>query len=626
MTRVFVNNILFIFRLNIIRQALFALFILTFCRLIWFFSNLFWLPSAEFLDFFKAFFTGIFFDLPILAYFYLPLWIWHLLFPNLSLRFPSVSKILFTLSSAVCLILNGIDTGYSRITAKRTGFELFAMLGDENNKIAPYIKDYILGILGILVLLYLVFRFTPTQGNALYIYRKNKKWLPLVTLPLFAAVFLLCARGGLRLKPLRSIDAGEFTIAGLGPLVSSTPLQLISTLGQKTLPEFVFMKELEAEKWLGIPNAAPTLPADKKNVVLIIVESLGRDYTGFLNGQPFTPFLDSLSKKSINFRFCFANGTRSIEMVPAIFCGLPGLMEDHYINSVYSTNKARNLFPCFKDLGYSTAFYHGGANGTMGFQAFLKHTGLDIYKGINEYPNRTRDDDGHWGIYDEPYLQYVANELDVMPKPFFTSVFTLSSHHPYTVPDKYKNQLPAGKLPIHKSMAYTDLSLKLFFERAAKSDWYKNTVFVITGDHTSYGLHDYFYSQSGHYEIPLLIYTPGMEPQVIDKSISQCDIGPTVIDFLHLPTKWFGLGRSAFDTTYAGYSVHYDAGVWYLVQYPYVIGLDEKGKIRDFSIRFRNERQAKQLPRTGKQYEFMDKTLKAYLQVYSSRIRSNHWY
>lgn len=615
-----------IWGLTFTRQFLFASLLLTISRIIWLVSNYFWLPNGSPAQYVFAFLHGLRFDLPVLAYFFLPVWIWLLAFPKLSSARPGVSKLIFLISAATCLILNGIDTGFSRVTTKRSGFELFSTLADEGNKIAPYLKDYLPAIAGLILMLYLVYRWVPVSGNSLYIYDPKHKLATIPKLLLVAGLWLLAARGGTQLKPLRSLDASNFGNPALSALISSTPLQFMNTLGQSTLPEFAFMTEPAALTALQLKPAKYAAPADRKNVILIIVESLGRDYTGFLNQKPFTPFLDSLSKLSISFPYCYANGTRSIEMVPSIFSGIPSLSDEQYINSIYSGNRTSNLFQVFRDNGYQTAFFHGGANGTMGFRAYLKHTGLNNYRGLDEYPDKSKDFDGGWGIYDEPYLKYLIRCADTVRKPFFYSVFTLSSHHPYPIPAAYRSVLPKGPLPIHQSIAYTDLALRHFFEEAAKKTWFKNTLFVITGDHTSYGTDDYFYSQTGHYELPLLFYTPGMRPDSVVKTVSQCDIGPSILDFLHLPNNWFGLGRSGFDTAYPGYSLHYDAGVYYLVQYPYVLGIDGTGAVRDFTRRYRNSHQAENLPHEGEQYQKMTRWLMASMQLYSDRIRGNRWF
>ena len=95
----------------------------------------------------------------------------------------------------------------------------------------------------------------------------------------------------------------------------------------------------------------------------------------------------------------------------------------------------------------------------------------------NEY-NNNQDFDGYWGIWDAPYLQYVAKMLAEKTEPFFSVIYTLSSHHPFNVPEQYKNTLPDGPLPIHKTIAYTDLALKKFFTTISNSSWYNNSVFI----------------------------------------------------------------------------------------------------------------------------------------------------
>ncbi|MCC7297061.1 MAG: hypothetical protein IT244_01905, partial [Bacteroidia bacterium] len=73
--------------------------------------------------------------------------------------------------------------------------------------------------------------------------------------------------------------------------------------------------------------------------------------------------------------------------------------------------------------------------------------------------------------------------------------------------------------------------------------------------------------------MPLLIFEPGKPGTVIDKTVSQCDIVPTVSDKIGLQTDFFGMGRSAFDSTYAGYSIHRDNNQNFAIHYPYTLGM-----------------------------------------------------
>ncbi len=488
---------------------------------------------------------------------------------------------------------------------------------------------------------------------------------------LFAAGCLLGFRGGWQLRPLRAIDASNFVAPEIAPLVTSTPLQMISTWQRNGLPTFDFpiqwpQTETKSEKiaqnnnlsnnaasqWLDLnTKPLPAFPMSRSqgggwvqpNIVFIIVESLARDYTGFGNGTPFTPYLDKLAKdpKTLYFPYCYANGTKSIEMVPSIFCGMPNLMSEFYVTSAYANNKVNNAFALAN--GYKTAFFHGSNNGTMGFQSFLKQTGLQQYHGIDQYPSGDypRDFDGNWGIFDEPYLQHVIGCIDTMvdnKRPFFTSVFTLSSHHPYTIPQPYLNKLPGDEGTVQHTIAYADIALKKFFETAATKPWFENTIFVITGDHTSHSDKEYFYSQSGHYEIPLLVYSPGvdirgnLQTQVdstikiaTGKTLSQCDILPTVWSLLGASSPRLGFGHSAFDPNYKGYSTHFDKDLYYIIQYPYVLALNQRGEVVDYHLQTRNQRKGKALPQKGPQFEWMRATLQAQMHEYSRRIRMNEW-
>lgn len=654
-------------RANLLNQILLAFALLTFSRLAWFVGNAFWLPPIGVDEYIWAHLVGIYFDLPVVVVLFLPCWIWVLFGGAYRSAYPWINKLLFVMAAFPALILNGIDTGYSQVTAKRSGYELFETLGDDANKLTPYILDNLFLIGGLLILAYFIFRYTPTKRqypNIHFIEFPIKSTLFTVV---FAAGCLLGFRGGWQLRPLRAIDASNFVAPEIAPLVTSTPLQMISTWQRNGLPTFDFpiqwpQAETKTEKIAQNNNAAsqwldlntkplPAFPMSRSqgggwvqpNIVFIIVESLARDYTGFGNGTPFTPYLDKLAKdpKTLYFPYCYANGTKSIEMVPSIFCGMPNLMSEFYVTSAYANNKVNNAFALAN--GYKTAFFHGSNNGTMGFQSFLKQTGLQQYHGIDQYPSGDypRDFDGNWGIFDEPYLQHVIGCIDTMvdnKRPFFTSVFTLSSHHPYTIPQPYLNKLPGDEGTVQHTIAYADIALKKFFETAATKPWFENTIFVITGDHTSHSDKEYFYSQSGHYEIPLLVYSPGvnirgnLQTQVdstikiaTGKTLSQCDILPTVWSLLGASSPRLGFGHSAFDPNYKGYSTHFDKDLYYIIQYPYVLALNQRGEVVDYHLQTRNQRKGKALPQKGPQFEWMRATLQAQMHEYSRRIRMNEW-
>ena len=652
---------------NLLKQMLFAFGILSISRLVWFVANVFWLPPIGIDEYVYAHLVGIYFDIPVVALIYLPVWIWVVYGDSWRQQFPIVNRILFVISSMIVLIFNGIDTGYSQVTAKRSGFELFDTLGDDANRFAPYLTDNWYIILGLAAMGYLIFKWVPVRGQYPDINFRTRPLRGLVATAAFGGLWLLSFRGGFQLRPLRAIDASNFVQPEIAPLVTSTPLQIISTWQRNGLPDFEFKIQFPANstissdpansrayQWL-FDNSTTLTPFPmsrtldggwvQPNIVFIVVESLARDYTGFGNGKPFTPFLDKIAAdpQTIQFPYCFANGTKSIEMVPSIFCGMPSLMSEFYVTSAYANNKVNNAYQLAK--GYKTAFFHGSNNGTMGFQSFLKQTGLQQYHGIDQYPSDLykRDFDGNWGIFDEPYLQHFSNCLDTLNNPnnpFFASVFTLSSHHPYTIPAPYLNKLPGSPGTVQHTIAYADIALQKFFQTASTKPWFKNTVFVITGDHTSHSDKEYFYSQSGHYEVPFLIYAPGIDIKHISekligreaiinsatqKTLSQCDIIPTLWNLLGANNPRLGFGRSAFDPSYKGYSTHIDKDLYYIIQYPFVLALNQQGEVVDYHKQIRNNNNAQKLPFKGQQFEWLRATLQCQMSEYSQRIKQNRW-
>ena len=644
-----------------------AFSLLTFSRLVWFVANVFWLPPIGIDEYVYAHLVGIYFDIPVVALIYLPVWIWVVYGDSWRQQFPIVNRMLFLISTMIVLLFNGIDTGYSQVTAKRSGFELFDTLGDDANRFAPYLTDNWYIILGLAAIGYLIFRWVPVRGQYPDINFRARPLRGLVATAAFGGLWLLSFRGGFQLRPLRAIDASNFVQPEIAPLVTSTPLQIISTWQRNGLPDFEFEiqfptnstitsdpKNSRAHQWLFDSSTTLTpFPMSRTlgggwvqpNIVFIVVESLARDYTGFGNGKPFTPFLDKIAAdpQTIQFPYCFANGTKSIEMVPSIFCGMPSLMSEFYVTSAYANNKVSNAYQLAK--GYKTAFFHGSNNGTMGFQSFLKQTGLQQYHGIDQYPSDlyNRDFDGNWGIFDEPYLQHFSNCLDTLNNPhipFFASVFTLSSHHPYTIPAPYLNKLPGSPGTVQHTIAYADIALKKFFQTASTKPWFNNTVFVITGDHTSHSDKEYFYSQSGHYEVPFLIYAPGIDIKHINeklsgreaiinsatqRTLSQCDIIPTLWNLLGANNPRLGFGRSAFDPSYKGYSTHIDKDLYYIIQYPFVLALNQQGQVVDYHKQLRNNNKAQKLPFTGPQFEWLRATLQCQMSEYSQRIKQNRW-
>ncbi len=225
--------------------------------------------------------------------------------------------------------------------------------------------------------------------------------------------------------------------------------------------------------------------------------------------------------------------------------------------SPYSLNHITSFATELKNWDYHTAFFHGGTNDSMGFQAFARGAGFEEYYGMDEYCLDSRfngkdDFDGTWAIWDEEFLQYYALKMSEMPQPFVTGVFTASSHHPFAIPEKYNDRfLDEGIHQLHKCIRYTDYSLGRFFETASKQPWYTNTIFVLTADHSSSKTtHQEYKTDAGDNHVPIVIFDPSGEmPRGMHSGMmQQLDILPTVLGWLGYDRDYIAFGNDVLTT------------------------------------------------------------------------------
>jgi uncharacterized sulfatase len=329
--------------------------------------------------------------------------------------------------------------------------------------------------------------------------------------------------------------------------------------------------------------------------------------------------LDSLALYSTIYKNAYANGKRSIEGIPAIVASMPSLMNNDYMNSYYQSNTLESTGSLLQHLGYETSFYHGGKNGTMSFDNFISATHAGKYYGLNEYPNPT-DNDGNWGIYDEPYLRYVANQLTEQEQPFFSTVFTLSSHHPYNIPTALKQQFQEGTLPIHKTIRYVDFALQRFFENAKQTSWFSNTIFIITADHSSTNELPNYTSEEGMYRIPLMVFeAENPSQQAIDQTIQQIDIMPIILKQAGYNKPYFAMGLSSVDST--GFAIQYINNMYQFIQHPYMLQFDGEKTTQFTKL---NKKDVLENCTELDRKKLMEQSLKAFIQQYNSALIHNN--
>lgn len=610
-------------RLNTLLKALFWVYSgYTICRILFYFIYKLEFNNVSVLELFKAFLVGALMDTVIISYANLPLVL--LLFcpfsKPFSQKWTSIFAIIFMAINLIIVSFNLIDLGYFQFTHHRTGDEIFKLVSFNSiNTIFAYVKDFYLIIIVFVVFsVFLILRtkslFKVLEGSFIKPDFKHFSYYILII-----AVWIVLMRGGFFRTPLLSSDAGKFVNAELISLTINTPHHIISTFQTEELEPHNFMSEKQAHGFINTTIKYQNTNFEKKNVVVFILESFDKEYIGYYNeGKGYTPFFDSIIASGISFKHSYANGVRSIEAPPAIFSSIPSLMRDSYINSQYVTNKLSGLGEILAKEGYETAFYHGGENGTMNFDTFIGNSNFGKYYGKTEYP-KIADGDGYWGIPDDKYLDYFANELAQSKQPFCKSVFTLSSHHPYVVPEEFQKILPKGTLDIHQSIAYTDLCLRNFFTKAKKMPWFKNTIFVFTADHTSVteraDRHSYFWE----YCVPIVFWGEGLKAnEIVDRTVQHKDILPTVLYLLGYNKPFFSLGANMFGDRNNNFSITLTDSRYWFCQYPNIVVTDFK----DYVVK--NDATGVELE--GAKRDSLINKVKAYVQIYENDMLRNRLY
>ena len=321
------------------------------------------------------------------------------------------------------------------------------------------------------------------------------------------------------------------------------------------------------------PGSVGAAPLEGRNVVVFVMESMSAEHSALLHPElyadrqvkGYTPFLDSLMQAGYCFERMYANGTRSIQALPAVLGSIPSF-KTPFVLMPQALAPTRQLPRILRDKGYATAFFCGSAAGSMGFGAYARSAGIERLYSREDYEARHgRDDfDGYWGIWDEPFLQYAGEEMSALPEPFFAALFTLSSHHPFVVPDAYRDLLPEGLTRNHKCVAYTDNAFRRFFARYAGEEWFRRTVFVFVADHvSSEKFADATRVFPGDHHIIGLLYTPdGALRGRCDEAVSQIDLMPTLLGLMGNREPYFAFGRDLFgeQAPEGGFALAYDSG------------------------------------------------------------------
>lgn len=549
----------------------------------------------------------------------------------------SAARWTFWLPNILGFIVNCMDMVYIRFTDRRTTCTFFTEFQNDSNLgniiLQSIVQYWHVTLFGLVVVAIIVIFSRKTW----HIPSPKRKWIyylrecAILVITTYFVVIGIRGGFGKYTRPITISNALQYTNQPQETaIILNTPFSLMKSLENTPYIHPHYFSEEEAEQLFSpihIDEIEDNGRLGKTNVVILILESFSKEYIGFYNQHipdyaGYTPFLDSLLAHSITYAHSFASGRKSIDAMPSVLSSIPMLIEP-YIVTPYSTNSVSSLAACLHNEGYATAFFHGAPNGSMGFQAYARSAGFEHYIGMDEYDGIDAFD-GTWAIWDEEFLQFYARSMNSMQQPFMTAIFTASSHHPFRIPEQYKGKFPKGKLPIHQCIAYTDHALRRFFSYAQQQDWFNNTLFVLTADHTNETFLPEYTNAKGLFEVPIAFYSPRWNQGELRKTgaISQTDIMPSTLAYLGYSKPFFAFGEDALTKEKQHpYAICYYHPVYQLMTDSLILQFDGNKVTNVYN--FQNDPMLQYNIASQTETDSISNYLRAYIQQYIHRIITN---
>ncbi len=508
--------------------------------------------------------------------------------------------------------------------------------------ILSFAKDYWWAFLMAVLLIALIalaafiIKVKPSRSS---LTTKRKRYLLKSTNFIFAClVSFICIRGHIGSERPLSIADGVWGTnkASEVNIVLNTPFCIVHSINKdgSIEPVDIFSGQELSKIRTSIHTPKDSTLSTKKNIVVITIESGSSIWVKSLSPigndieHALMPFLDSIAQESVVFPHAFTTGIRSIEGITGIFGGVPTFGDMILMTSPYFTNSFDAPASLLKNYGYSNKFYFGGNHSSFNIDQTLKTFGFDEIITRNEYGN-DRDFDGEWGIWDHKMGEYAAEDLSKLREPFIAGWFTLNPHGPFSVPNDWKSEGYKSSDDMMKTVEYEDRALCHFFEEAKKQPWYKNTIFIIIGDHGCRDLKNTIYDSSFILpHITLMIFTPdgSLQPtRIDDKCVSQLDIPATILSLTHYNRPYISLGQNILSSAHPGYALMYIHGEYQVCGNKYTVRLSpdfrQAESVFDTTVDYSMKKPLKVYDR--KEVKKMIEWAGAFMQDYTNRLIGN---
>lgn len=385
--------------------------------------------------------------------------------------------------------------------------------------------------------------------------KRNYVFIPAFILLTPVVLFIGC-RGGVRPIPINQSESyySKHEILNHAAVNNAFNLYVSIFENYRVMDKnpYVFMERKKAEEMVRAIYGAPpdttvhVLTSTRPNIVLLILESYSADLIESLGGEPgITPEFRRLEKEGVLLTKIYASGMRSEQGMASIFAGFPA----HPLScSVIQPDKYHalpSLPAILKEQGYHTSFYFGGQLIYGNIKGYIYHNAFSKVVEGSDFPDSLPR--GKLGIHDGYVLDYVAGEMGKQPQPFFTSVFTLSSHSPYDQPFEKPLKWGGSENDYINSAYYTDHCLGRFFEEVRKEPWYGNTLFILIADHSHSSYRNWYPGQAEYRHIPWLMTGGAIRPEyrgtTWSKLGNQHDLPATLLAQMDLPAGEFRWSR-----------------------------------------------------------------------------------
>jgi phosphoglycerol transferase MdoB-like AlkP superfamily enzyme len=530
-------------------------------------------PTSTFVE---AFFNGLRFDLRLVVYLLIPLLLAVL--SARAMRWRGLFRAWLTIASSVVLLCGLMEMDFYREFHQRLNGLVFQYVKEDPKTVLSMIwygypvVRYLLAWAFVTWLLSLVFkgfdRLTrPRVAAPANVGRSVAPWYARVGV--FVVILLIAvvaARGTLRQgPPLRWGDAyttdsnfaNQLGLNGSLTLIAAAKSRMSEdrdNIWKATLPQdqaqttvrdmlltphdTLVDSDTAAVRRNFQPPQGNTLPI--KNVVVILMESFAGHSVGALGAEGnITPYFDRLAQEGLLFDHFFSSGTHTHQGMFATmgcFPNLPGF--EYLMQTPEGSHKLSGLPEMLSAArGYDDVYVYNGDFAWDNQSGFFSNQGMTTFIGRNDYVNPVFSDPT-WGVSDQDMFNRGNEELakrGAAGKPFYALLQTLSNHVPYALPaelpvDKVTGR---GSLDLHlTAMRYSDWALGQFFEKARKEPYFKETLFIVLGDHGFGNEQQITEMDLGRFNIPLLLIGPGIQEKFgkVNHTVgSQPDVVPTIM-------------------------------------------------------------------------------------------------